>query len=224
MFLTTRNDRWDLTKGQRGQIDRIPVAHSGPILSVDWCPTPSSYSQSTGGSSFGNLTEPSAPSGSTSASGSSNGWIASAGLDHIVKVWDLTSPSNASHISHTPTYRLSTSFPVRRVLWRPGYECELAVVSHAEFGTGSMQDMMATSPPMGTSEEATMQQEGERDVDGATIPSVAKGGNDSGDPVEIWDVRREWIAKWVVGGSAVEGGVTGKSAIPTCKCWRYADA
>ena len=29
------------------------------------------------------------------------------------------------------------------------------------------------------------------------------------DPVEIWDVRRGYIAKWVVNGSAVEGGVTG---------------
>jgi hypothetical protein len=31
-----------------------------------------------------------------------------------------------------------------------------------------------------------------------------------GDVVEIWDVRRGWIAKWSVTGSAVEGGVTGK--------------
>ena len=33
--------------------------------------------------------------------------------------------------------------------------------------------------------------------------------NDGSDPVEIWDVRRGFIAKWVVNGSAVEGGVTG---------------
>ena len=30
-----------------------------------------------------------------------------------------------------------------------------------------------------------------------------------GDPVEIWDVRRGYIAKWTVRGSAAEGGVTG---------------
>lgn len=30
-----------------------------------------------------------------------------------------------------------------------------------------------------------------------------------GDPVEIWDVRRGWIAKWCVTGSATDGGVTG---------------
>jgi len=30
-----------------------------------------------------------------------------------------------------------------------------------------------------------------------------------GDSVEIWDVRRGWLAKWSVDKSAVEGGVTG---------------
>jgi hypothetical protein len=34
-------------------------------------------------------------------------------------------------------------------------------------------------------------------------------GNGRGDAVEIWDVRKGWIAKWAVGGSAVEGGVAG---------------
>ena len=32
-----------------------------------------------------------------------------------------------------------------------------------------------------------------------------------GDSVEIWDVRRGWIAKWSVTGSAGEGGVSGKT-------------
>jgi hypothetical protein len=35
-------------------------------------------------------------------------------------------------------------------------------------------------------------------------------GKGRGDAVEIWDVRKGWIAKGVVGGSAVEGGVAGK--------------
>lgn len=30
--------RWELKMGQRGgQLDRIPVAHVGPILALDWC-------------------------------------------------------------------------------------------------------------------------------------------------------------------------------------------
>ena len=35
-----------------------------------------------------------------------------------------------------------------------------------------------------------------------------------GDSVEIWDVRRGWIAKWSVTGSAAEGGISGKRVIP----------
>lgn len=38
-------------------------------------------------------------------------------------------------------------------------------------------------------------------------PGNAKG---SGDTIEVWDVRRPYIAKWAVEGSCIEGGVTGK--------------
>lgn len=38
-----------------------------------------------------------------------------------------------------------------------------------------------------------------------TLPAL----NSVGDSVEIWDVRRGWLAKWSVNKSAVEGGVTG---------------
>lgn len=31
----------------------------------------------------------------------------------------------------------------------------------------------------------------------------------AGDLIELWDVRRQWIAKWTVTGSNREGGVTG---------------
>jgi len=44
-------------------------------------------------------------------------------------------------------------------------------------------------------------------------PEVAptKRRTDIGNAVEIWDVRRGYIAKWQVGGSAIEGGVSGGS-------------
>ena len=35
-----------------------------------------------------------------------------------------------------------------------------------------------------------------------------------GDAVEIWDMRKGWIAKWAVGGSAGEGGVAGECSLP----------
>ncbi|TFK48866.1 WD40 repeat-like protein [Heliocybe sulcata] len=112
--------RYDLQKGQMGQLDILPVAHAGPILSLDWC-MPTTYSSS--GSSFD-----SEPRG---------GWLVSGGMDRCVKVWDLSAARNTGHMPHRPTYMLSTSFPVRSVLWRPSYECEVAVVSNADEGTGA---------------------------------------------------------------------------------------
>jgi hypothetical protein len=48
------------------------------------------------------------------------------------------------------------------------------------------------------------------------LGSFAKG---RGDAVEIWDVRRGWIAKWAVGGSAAEGGVAGELVPPFPISW-----
>ena len=40
-------------------------------------------------------------------------------------------------------------------------------------------------------------------------PVVSQPRNGVGDSVEIWDVRRQFIAKWLLNNSAAEGGVTG---------------
>jgi hypothetical protein len=113
-----------------------------------------------------------------------------------VKVWDITSP----HLERTPTYTIATQFPVRRVRWRPGYECELAIASNAEFGMGSMSDVSDS----GTLEDADLEKP-------EVAPMSMKRRTDIGNAVEIWDVRRGYIAKWQVGGSAIEGGVAGRS-------------
>jgi WD repeat-containing protein 24 len=157
--------------GSKGQLDRLPVAHMGPILTLDWC----------------------APDGGGPGT---SGWIASGSLDRTVKVWDLTGP----HFERI-AYTLATQFPVRRVRWRPGYECELAIVSYAEFSTGSMSDVS-------DSDAVT-----DFDLEKPEV-APAKRRTDIGDPVEIWDVRRGYIAKWLVGGSAIEGGVTGMPLRP----------
>ncbi|KAJ8496901.1 hypothetical protein ONZ45_g12266 [Pleurotus djamor] len=165
--------RWDLKMGQRGQLDRLPVAHSGPVTSLDWC-NPGGSSTLTSDSTEGGL-----------------GWVASGGLDHCVKVWNL---SSSPHLRHKPTYTLHPSFPVRHVLWRPSYPLEVAIVSNAEFGTGSNPDI------------ASPDSNGNTPLDGRDRSAVRK--QLAGDPIEIWDVRRGWIAKWSVNGSASEGGVT----------------
>ena len=49
-------------------------------------------------------------------------------------------------------------------------------------------------------------------IEGAALNSDEAGfitRTDGIDPIEIWDVRRSYIAKWVLIGSAIEGGVTG---------------
>ena len=55
--------------GQRGQLDRLPVAHTGPILALDWCNT--------------SIASKCADNVSTQMERS---WIVSGGLDHTVKV------------------------------------------------------------------------------------------------------------------------------------------
>ena len=57
--------------GQRGQLDRIPVAHTGPILSLDW------YTPQPGIEGLPSV--------------SSEGWVATGGLDRRVKVCYSTS-------------------------------------------------------------------------------------------------------------------------------------
>ena len=179
--------RWDLKMGQRGQLDRLSVAHTASITTLDWCnqisPNPTTQSSGPLG-------------GATEGPGNGLGWLVSGGLDRHVKVWDLTAPGLSTRIPNKPTYTLHPSFPVRRVVWRPTYECELAVVSNAESPTGSTPDI---------SQGGSNGSGGLEDTKGSRIPSSGA------DAVEIWDVRRSWIPKWSVAGSAVEGSVTGKS-------------
>ncbi|KAL0060378.1 SEA (Seh1-associated) complex subunit [Marasmius tenuissimus] len=220
--------RWDLKIGQRGRLDRIPVAHTGSVTSLDWCSTSGNTSENTG---------------------NNYGWIVSGGLDRTVKVWDLTQPGRShGHISHKPAYTLHTSFPVRRALWRPSYECEIAIVSNADFGAGSNPDMSTPTIPMtglpsslqppstSTSRKSpniglgldlynettastltggTPRTRSYAAVAGSNItptgsPRITASGSTSGagDLAEIWDCRRGWIAKWQITGSAVDGGLT----------------
>lgn len=122
-------------------------------------------------------------------------------------MWDITVPSGGNHIPRKPVYTLHTSFPVRRVAWRPNYECELAVTSYLEGSANSQPnpalDLSTAGPPASPR------------ISNLVPPEVVQSEQNRalysrlGDPVEVWDVRRGYIAKWSVPGSAVEGGVTG---------------
>lgn len=196
--------RWDLQMGQRGQLDRLPMAHTGSILSLDWCST--------------SVTRKGADNVPTQMEQS---WIVSGGLDHTVKVcrfnlattvadcakmWDLSGSSTSSHIVNKPTYVLHPSYPVRRVLWRPEYPCELALVSNAEFsgGGGGGADLLA-SPRMQNATPAFLSAA----APVSDLKDAERKPGLVGETVEIWDVRRGWIAKWTVDTSVSDGAVTG---------------
>ena len=136
-------------------------------------------------------------------------------------MWDFNS-STGSDGSQSPIYNLHTSFPVRRVLWRPGSGCELAVVSNADFGLGSGSDVSVAASKMPSPRIAEKPIQGEplplsilselQHHFGPKAPSesgIPQSRNGTGDSVEIWDTRRQYIAKWLLNNSAVEGGVTG---------------
>ncbi|KAK7020532.1 WD-repeats-region domain-containing protein [Favolaschia claudopus] len=198
--------RWELRMGQRGMLDRLPVAHTASVTSLDWRLPDSAQATNEGAVGLG--------------------WVVSAGLDRCVKIWDLTQPNSstttsasAAHIPHRPTYTLHSSFPIRHVLWRPGYECEVAVVSNAnaEFGSSNFSEL--AEPAIGPT-YASVLGVGAARAGAVSSPSLLVGnrpvsakegrerGSGIGDAVEIWDARRGWIAKWTVRGSAIEGGVT----------------
>lgn len=187
--------RWDLRMGQRGQLDRLPVAHGASVMSLDWCSSP----------------QASVSTATPDITGNGLGWLVSAGLDKCVKVWDLSSPGSNTHIPQKPTYTLHPSFPVRRVLWRPGYECELALVSNIEYGAAEAQPSPSPASPPGTLASAgsslgldAMMRAGN---DNDKEKPVAPDPTSTGDAVEIWDVRRGWIGKWSLTGTAGDGGV-----------------
>jgi hypothetical protein len=77
--------------GQRGHLDRIPVAHTGPILSVDW------YNPQSGVVGLPSV--------------SSEMWVATGGLDRCVKVTSLLLLSEGFWFT---VYALGLGFQLKR--------------------------------------------------------------------------------------------------------------
>ena len=115
--------------GQRGQLDRIPVAHSGPVLSLDWvqgssAPSTlaSSFRQSAStnwygaGTAFFDDIVPSVPVASTTgpssdADTSNHGWIISGGMDRSVEVRQACPATLALYLFRCNRYGTFLSLP-----------------------------------------------------------------------------------------------------------------
>jgi hypothetical protein len=69
--------------GARGSLDRLPVAHVGPVMSLDWVSATGAPASSSPASS---TIENDDITGDV-MSRDGVGWIASAGLDKTIKVW-----------------------------------------------------------------------------------------------------------------------------------------
>ena len=142
-------------------------------------------------------------------------------------MWDLTSPGSSTHMPSRPTYILHPTTPVHRVAWRPGYDCEVAVVTNDDAMTANLD---GSGPGSSTPTPGLLS----RVQSGLGLDAMLKSFNPdvlspltetsaplfrsmkpqsrSGETVEIWDVRRAWVPKWSLSRASPEGGIVGTLA------------
>ncbi|KAG8907882.1 hypothetical protein FRB99_001741 [Tulasnella sp. 403] len=92
-------------------------------------------------------------------------------LGLLDRIWDMSLKLQ----DQKPTHVLHTAEKVKRVSWRPGHDCEVAIVP--------------TTPGL------------------SVRPNVDGESTSDADRIEIWDVRRPWVPKYVLEGG--EGAVIG---------------
>jgi WD repeat-containing protein 24 len=156
--------RWDLKMGQRGSLDRLPVAHAGSITSLDWC---NRLSFNVAGSIHSHLHPPlaipnsafgshhNAGSGANSADhggsqsdyhdstpNNSLGWLVSGGLDRTVKIWDLTSASPVNSLYNSSS-ALTSSITITAA---PNSTRDSHAHTRDSHGSGEASGRMRTRP------------------------------------------------------------------------------
>ncbi|WVF68409.1 hypothetical protein IAT40_003174 [Kwoniella sp. CBS 6097] len=110
--------------------------------------------------------------------GHGGGWLASAGADKIVQIWDM---GQSWEKPPTPIHTLHTSHPVRRIAWRPNHPTELIVVPLIQ--PLSLSDP-GLSPNLATASLAAP------DPTPSTLEEDAH--------LEVWHVRRHHVAKYAI--------------------------
>ncbi|KAJ1301438.1 hypothetical protein OPQ81_008696 [Rhizoctonia solani] len=227
--------RYDL-RSSRTPLDRLPVAHSSAILSIDWQP----------------------------GNGNSPGWAATGGMDKTVKIWDMNAPQIATqpiHTLHTThsvkqvAWRPGHETEIAVAYLTPGISSQktgilgsttslagidMSLQIHAH---GTKTPMLSSSPAShfiarGPSHRQRALSHSENLITSSSADNLVQLGTTSqsqqtaaydGDPdrIEIWDVRRNWVAKYVLGHSVADGPVTelvwpnggSRSAAPGSALW-----
>ncbi|EUC63812.1 WD domain, G-beta repeat protein [Rhizoctonia solani AG-3 Rhs1AP] len=209
--------RYDL-RTSRTPMDRLPVAHSSAILSIDW--------QSVGGANTA-------------------GWAATGGMDKTVKIWDMngqtmsTQPIHTLHTTHAVkqvAWRPGHETELAVVHLTPGISPQKTGVLGSTtslagidmnlqiHGHGTKTPMLSSSPAShfiarGPSHRQRALSHSENLITSNSVDNLVQFGTTSqnsqtvaydgdGDRIEIWDVRRNWVAKYVLGDSVSDGPVT----------------
>ncbi|GAB1522525.1 hypothetical protein RhiTH_005645 [Rhizoctonia solani] len=228
--------RYDF-RSPKTALDRLPVAHSSAILSIDW--------QSIG-------------------SGGTAGWAATGGMDKTVKIWDMNAPQMATlpiHTLHTThpvkqaAWRPGCETEIAVVHLTPGISPQKAGVlgsttslvgidmSLQIHAHGAKTPMLSSSPAShfiakGPSHRQRALSHSETLITSASTDNLLQLGtvghssqptayDGDADRIEIWDVRRNWVAKYVLGDSVADGPVTelvwpnggSRSAAPGSTLW-----
>ncbi|WVN90903.1 uncharacterized protein L203_106148 [Cryptococcus depauperatus CBS 7841] len=121
------------------------------------------------------------------------GWLASAGANRIVQIWDMNQSWDKIP---TAIHSLHTSHPVRRIAWRPGHPTELLVVPLMQ-ALSSFNSLSPTASSPSQIPVSLNSKTAAINADTTREPNTLTTKDDSG-KLEIWHVRRHYIAKYSI--------------------------
>ncbi|TYJ57984.1 hypothetical protein B9479_001342 [Cryptococcus floricola] len=139
--------------------------------------------------------------------GESGGWLASAGANKIVQIWDMNQSWEKAPSS---THSLYTPHPIRRIAWRPNHSTELLVVPVTQPLSTTQGVDPASSLPQPTVAPIESKDKSTRlnvpKLFNRSSSQASDSPTEDDDPLEdddaahlsIWHVRRHHVAKYNV--------------------------
>ncbi|CAE6433891.1 unnamed protein product [Rhizoctonia solani] len=209
--------RYDLRQG-RTPLDRLPVAHNSAILSIDWQPGGSGNTAgwaATGGmDKTVKIWDMNGPQMATQPSHTLH-------TTHAVKqvAWRPGYETEIAIVHMTPGISPQKAGVLGSTTSLAGIDMNLQIHGH-----GAKTPMLSSSPAShfitrGPSHRQRALSHSETLITSNSADNLVQLGTTSqnsqpaaydgdGDRIEIWDVRRNWVAKYVLGDSVADGPVT----------------